>query len=241
MPPKKETQAKGKAKMAAGGGEEDAKMQEVKPVKETGAQIVRNLLEQGRISTPHPNNPFLKWPEWTCLHCNETYYPAQNYEQTEKRDSDITSPITKHFDKRHGNGPDSAYAQAAPNIYKLRIARHSEDGEVLVPAKVRRAFASHARGLWNHVRAPSFGPLPSALRGAPVCPACPPLTCLCTYPGQLTNEYEVEPTQALLCQIGLLWAKGFLAVKDEDTPEDKIARVKLLREELETTIAKHHG
>ena len=78
----------------------------------------------------------------------------------------------KHFAKKHGSGPGSAYAEAAPNTYKLRDARHSEDGEILVPARVRRAFASNARGVWNVVRAPSFGPLPSALRGAPL--ACLP-------------------------------------------------------------------
>jgi len=83
------------------GGEEDAQKEEAPLKKESGAQIVRNLLEQGRISTPHPNAAFVIWKQWTCLHCDETYYPAQNYETTEKRDSDITSPIVKHFAKKH--------------------------------------------------------------------------------------------------------------------------------------------
>ena len=183
--------------------EEDAQEEEMPPKEETGAQIVCNLLDKGRISTPHPNTPFVKWAEWTCNHCEKTYYPGSNYESTTKRDSDITSPIVKHFAKKHGSGPNSAYAEAAPITYKLRDARNSKDGEILVPARVRRAFASNARGVWNVVRAPSFGPLPSALQGAPL--ACPPLTCLCTYPGQLTQEYGVEPSRVLLFQIGLLW------------------------------------
>jgi hypothetical protein len=152
--------------------EEDAQEEEKPPKEETGAQIVRNLLDKKRISTPHPNTPFVKWAEWTCNHCEKTWYPASNYEFTTKRNSDVTSPIVKHFAKKHGSGPNSAYAEAAPITYKLRDARHSEDGEILVPARVRRAFASNARGVWNVVRAPSFGPLPSALRGAPL--ACLP-------------------------------------------------------------------
>ena len=180
MPPKKAKTVRIKEPEVSEDEEDDQK-EAAALKKESGAQIVRNLLEKERISTPHPNTPFVKWAEWTCLHCDETYYPAQNYETTEKRDSDITSPIVKHFAKKHGSGPGSAYAEAAPNTYKLRDARYSEDGEILVPARVRRAFASNARGLWNVVRAPSFGPLPSALQGAPL--ACPPLTCLCTYPG----------------------------------------------------------
>ena len=162
MPPKKAKTVRIE-EPAASEDEEDDQKEAAALKKETGAQIVRNLLEQERISTPHPNTPFVQWAEWTCLHCDETYYPGQNYETTEKRNSDITSPIVKHFAKKHGSGPDSAYAEAAPNTYKLRDARHSEDGEILVPARVRRAFATHGRGLWNIVRALSFGPLPSAL------------------------------------------------------------------------------
>ena len=238
MPPKKAKTVRIE-EPAALEDEEDDQKEAPALKKETGAQIVRNLLEQERISTPHPNTPFVKWAEWTCLHCDETYYPAQNYETTEKRDSDITSPIVKHFAKKHGSGPDSAYAEAAPNIYKLRDARHSEDGEILVPARVRRAFASNARGLWNVVRAPSFGPLPSALQGAPL--ACPPLTCLCTYPGQLTREYGVEPSRVLLFQIGLLWTRYYLEHDESHVPAAAKARVKKLVEELKAAIAEHEG
>ena len=62
--------------------EEDAQEEEAPPQKETGAQIVRNLLAKKRISTPHPNTPFVNWKELTCNHCDETYYPAQNYATT---------------------------------------------------------------------------------------------------------------------------------------------------------------
>ena len=68
--------------------------------KETGAQIVHNLLEAERISTPHPQRPFHKWDEWTCLHCDTTYYPGKNFETTVLRDSDVTAAITKHFAKK---------------------------------------------------------------------------------------------------------------------------------------------
>ena len=57
--------------------EEDAQEEEKPPKEETGAQIVRNLLDRERISTPHPNTPFVRWAEWTCNHCEETYYPAR--------------------------------------------------------------------------------------------------------------------------------------------------------------------
>ena len=111
MPPKKAKTVRIKEPEVSEDEEDDQK-EAAALKKESGAQIVRNLLEKDRISTPHPNTPFVKWAEWTCLHCDETYYPAQNYETTEKRDSDITSPIVKHFAKKHGNGPDSAYAEA---------------------------------------------------------------------------------------------------------------------------------
>ena len=139
MAPKESKKSK-KAPEEEEGGEEEAKEPEKPLKKETGAQIVHNLLEKKRISTPHPQAKFLKWTEWTCLHCNETYYPAQRYDVTEIRDSDITSPIVKHFSKKHGAGPNSAWAECAPNTYKLVDARHSEEGEILAPRAVRRAF-----------------------------------------------------------------------------------------------------
>ena len=103
----------------------------------------------------------------------------------------------------------------------------------------RRGFAGPSRptpaafGTWC---AP---PLPSALRGAPL--ACPPLTCLCTHPGQLTREYGVEPSRALFLQIGLLWTKGYLAHDDTHVPEDARVRVKKLVEEVKAAIAEHEG
>ena len=70
-------------------------------------------------------------------------------------------------------------------------------------------------------------------------PACPPLTCLCTCPGQLTNEYEVEPSHILLHQIGLLWTKSYLEA--DNIPADGKARVNDLAKELKAAIALHEG
>ena len=70
-------------------------------------------------------------------------------------------------------------------------------------------------------------------------PACPPLTCLCTYPGQLTKEYEVEPSRVLLHQIGLLWTKSYLEA--DKIPADGKARVNDLAKELKAAIALHEG
>ena len=65
MAPKTAKNAKGKAPMETG-GEEDATKPAVQLQKETGAEIVRNLLNKQppRISTPAPNNPFVKWTQW---------------------------------------------------------------------------------------------------------------------------------------------------------------------------------
>ena len=49
--------------------EDDEAEQEEAPGKlETTAEIVANLLEAGRIATPHPQRPLRQWEEWTCLH-----------------------------------------------------------------------------------------------------------------------------------------------------------------------------
>ena len=77
MPPKKAKTVRIKEPEVSEDEEDDQK-EAAALKKESGAQIVRNLLEKKRISTPHPNTPFVKWAEWTCLHCDETYYPAQN-------------------------------------------------------------------------------------------------------------------------------------------------------------------
>ena len=72
-------------------------------------------------------------------------------------------------------------------------------------------------------------------------PACPPLTCLCTYPGQLTQEYGVEPSRVLLFQIGLLWTRYYLEHDESHVPAAAKARVKKLVEELKAAIAEHEG
>jgi len=41
---------------------------------EPGDEIVNNLLDQNRISTPNPNKTKNTWKEWTCLHCDVTMY-----------------------------------------------------------------------------------------------------------------------------------------------------------------------
>ena len=70
-------------------------------------------------------------------------------------------------------------------------------------------------------------------------PACPPLTCLCTYPGQLTQEYEVEPSRVLCYQIGLLWTKGYLT--SENVSAEGKQRARDLQTELKAAIAEHEG
>lgn len=157
-----------KAKRGKEEGEETKEHEEAEEevVKETGAQVVDNLLTNKRIATPHPNKAMKTWGEWTCNHCEKTFYPGQNFSQTKLRDCDIASAIVKHFRDNHASGPDSAYAEAAPNRYKLVMALYTEDGHIAPPAKIRRAFQSHAKGIWNKVHFPVPPPFCLALSSA---------------------------------------------------------------------------
>lgn len=173
MAPKEKAKGKGPAPPEAEEADEEAK---AKPVlkKETAGEVVQNLLAHGgRIATPQPNKPLNLWPDWTCLHCEKTFYPGKNFTKATVFPSDVANAILKHFREHHGSGPESAYATAAPNRYKSKDARHTKDGQIAPPAKVRRAFASHARGVWAKVRFPSFRPLCTALVASPVCICVP--------------------------------------------------------------------
>ena len=141
MAPQKKPNGKEPAPPEAEEADEEA---ETEPVleKETCHEVVQNLLAHGgRIATPWPNKAYNLWPEWTCLHCDKTFYPGQNFTKADLHPSDISNAICKHFREHHGSGPESAYAMAAPNRYKKKDARHTKDGQIAPPAKVRRAFA----------------------------------------------------------------------------------------------------
>lgn len=123
---------------------------------ESGAEITRNLLEAGDIATPNPTWQAKDWPTWTCMHCNKSYAPGENFTRT-LHNSDVCKGVVEHFAKHHCEGKDSAFQCAAPKKYAALFAERETPSEAQV---LRSVFSYRAKGLWKEVRRPRPSPPP---------------------------------------------------------------------------------
>ena len=137
---------KKEAAPAADGGEGDESEAEVPPKPEKNADIIDALLERRSITTGDAKKELKRWASWHCGHCDKDFEPGANFADDRTLfNSDVSKSICDHFMQVHCEGPQSAYAAAAPNKYKLLFFK--SDGEMSDAEKLRLATSVPNRGV----------------------------------------------------------------------------------------------